>query len=383
MNKKNTKKITKSIAIVSGYSVDLPAIKNRLIPFIMEALKREFEVVLISPTKNKINIDNKNLKEITLNREIDSKKGFYSRAFNEISSSYSMMKKVYSEKHDYVFIGIPSIFNLIFVKPIRNKQFIDVRDVVWEYLKDNIVEKFIKNLFRQIAKRKFRFFDTIITTNFSESKYFINKLNISENNLYLLTNGIDQEKYNSITKLKYLKTNKDKINISYIGNIGVAQYLETFLLAARKLNHIQFNIVGSGRDFNNIKNKIKRYGLKNVIVHGRKNWDNVLEIYEYTDILYAQLTEEYFSAIPSKLYEYLASGKCIVYGGYGEAINKLSNFDNVFLIKPQEVNMLVSCINKIIEKKSHKKLSLFNREIIQESYIREKEVRKFFDKYIN
>ena len=127
----------------------------------------------------------------------------------------------------------------------------------------------------------------------------------------------------------------------------------------------------------------KRYGLKNVIVHGRKNWDNVLEIYEYTDILYAQLTEEYFSAIPSKLYEYLASGKCIIYGGYGEAINKLSYFDNVFLIKPQEVNMLVSCINKIIEKKSHKKLSLFNREIIQESYIREKEVRKFFDKYIN
>ena len=78
----------------------------------------------------------------------------------------------------------------------------------------------------------------------------------------------------------------------------------------------------------------------------------------------------------------MASGKLIIYGGVGEAIAKLKEFENVFLIKPKKVDILVSTINKIIEKKHYQKLSLLNKKIIKEDYIREKEMKKFFDKNI-
>ena len=168
----------RKIAIVSGYSNELPAIRNRLKPLINEGLSREFEVLLISPTSSKIGIEHKNLKEINLKRKVDKNKGLYIRALNEISSSYIMMKKVYFEKYDFVIITIPSIFNLIFLRSTNKKQFLDIRDVTWEYLNnDNLFEKFVKNYFRWLLKIKLKFADTIITTNNSDSKYFVNRFN--------------------------------------------------------------------------------------------------------------------------------------------------------------------------------------------------------------
>lgn len=374
-------KIRRKIAIVSGYSNELPAISNRLKPLIKEALSREFEVLLISPTSSKIGIEHKNLKEINLKRKVDKNKGLYIRALNEISSSYIMMKKVYFEKYDFVIITIPSIFNLIFLRSTNKKQFLDIRDVTWEYLNnDNLFEKFVKNYFRWLLKIKLKFADTIITTNNSDSKYFVNRFNMPKNNLYLLTNGIEREKFKDISKIEKNKNNK--IIVSYIGNIGVAQNLEILLLAAKRLPEIEFNIIGSGRNLSTLKSKTNYYKLENVKVFGRLNWNDVLEIYKNTDILYAQLSKEFSSAIPSKLYEYLASGKCIIYGGYGEALKKLKNFENVFLVKPDNVDDLVISIKKIIQKNLYHNISALNKIIIEEKYIRENEVKIFFDKKI-
>ena len=171
-----------------------------------------------------------------------------------------------------------------------------------------------------------------------------------------MSNGIDEKKFNQI-KLINNKFSKDKeVIISYIGNIGVAQNLETILLAARKLKYIKFNIVGSGRDFKNIKNKIHYYNLENVKLYGRVNWENIIKIYQDTDILYAQLTKNFSSAIPSKLMS-ISSGKCIIYGGIGQAVEKLKFFENVFLIEPQNnitlLNVLKILFKIITTKKYH------------------------------
>ena len=52
---------------------------------------------------------------------------------------------------------------------------------------------------------------------------------------------------------------------------------------------------------------------------------DLFEIYTDSDILYAQLKKEFEGAVPSKLYEYLSTGKFIIYGGLGEALNLLEN----------------------------------------------------------
>ena len=122
--------------------------------------------------------------------------------------------------------------------------------------------------------------------------------------------------------------------------------------------------------------------LKNVQLHGRVDWNYIKKIYQDTDILYAQLTQNFSSAMPSKLYEYLSSGKCIIYGGIGEAANKLKIFENVFVINPQDPEILTKSINNIILKKYHRIISLKNRKIIENHHIREKNTKTFFEKNI-
>ena len=97
--------------------------------------------------------------------------------------------------------------------------------------------------------------------------------------------------------------------------------------------------------------------------------DNVLEIYKNTDILYAQLSKEFSSAIPSKLYEYLASGKCIIYGGYGEALKKLKDFENVFFVKPDKVDDLVISIKKLFKKIYTIRFLLLIKKLLRKSIL--------------
>ena len=48
---------------------------------------------------------------------------------------------------------------------------------------------------------------------------------------------------------------------------------------------------------------------------GLLSWADLFEIYTVSDILYAfNLKKEFEGAVPSKLYEYLSTGKFIIYG---------------------------------------------------------------------
>ena len=52
------------------------------------------------------------------------------------------------------------------------------------------------------------------------------------------------------------------------------QSVETIMLAANELKNnknIVFNIYGSGSNYNSICNLKEELGLKNVLIHGRKN----------------------------------------------------------------------------------------------------------------
>ena len=373
----------KTMAVVSGYSLDLPAIRNRLIPFVEKGLENNFKISLISPTESELGIENENLEILGINKITENSSSYFIRAINEIYSCYKMMRLVYKFKYDYVIIGIPSIFNLLFLKKIKSYQFLDIRDISWEYLSnDNFFERFIKIIFRSISKSKFKLFNIIITTNKYESEYIKSFCRFPEDKIYLLPNGINIERFKQLNLLNKKVPKNKGIVISYIGNVGVAQNLETLLVTAKNFKNIKFNIVGSGRDFKHIEKKIKQFNLSNVKLHGRVNWEYIKEIYNNTDILYAQLTNNFYSAMPSKLYEYLSSGKCIIYGGSGQAVEKLKSFENVFIIEPQNPKILTKSINNIILKKCHRIISSYNREIIQNQYIREKNIKTFFEKNI-
>ncbi|MDX4050879.1 glycosyltransferase [Aliarcobacter skirrowii] len=372
----------KTITIVSSVSIAEPVVYNRLNPFFTQLNANNFKVFFICP-KNEKNIEKIPKYVDLIEVDIDSlkPKSFIKRAiyeFKDVRRLLKLAKAIQSEKY---ILTMPSMF-LSFLAPIYLKKenvFLDIRDLTWEYLSNkNFIQILSKKIFSFWFKNSVSFFKAISVTNESEFEY-IKKIYKKE--IFLVTNGIGKTQYEKLIKVKK-SSNKDFSTIVYIGNVGLAQNLETLIYVAKQLPKNKFIIVGTGIDFERIKKLVNELNLKNVTLTGRVDWEDVYNYYNEADILYAQLTPEYSIAMPSKLYEYLSTGKYIIYGGEKQAVDKLSEFSNYKNISSNNEEELKNAILEFDNKIIYKEINLENRKIIKDKYIREDAIDNFI-KYLN
>ena len=180
-----------------------------------------------------------------------------------------------------------------------------------------------------------------------------------------------------MSNLKEDEIKDNKISISYIGNLGIAQNLETFIKVSKLWPNIEFNIIGEGTDFKRLLKLSK--GCENLSFFGKLQWSEIKYIYKRTNILYAQLSENFSGAMPSKLYEYLASGKFIIYGGIGEAEKVLKDFNNNIVINPDNTSELNTALKKYWRKNFIKTAQKITKKKFK--FISGKKYRKSFQIY--
>ncbi len=112
--------------------------------------------------------------------------------------------------------------------------------------------------------------------------------------------------------------------ITYAGNIGVSQSVETIVEAAyltREHPEIKWIIIGEGREFEKIKDMVSQMDLdKKVFLLGRKKGEEMPVYYGFSDVLLLTLkNEEIFSmTVPAKLQSYMACKKPILAAVNGE-----------------------------------------------------------------
>jgi glycosyltransferase involved in cell wall biosynthesis len=135
--------------------------------------------------------------------------------------------------------------------------------------------------------------------------------------------------------------------------------------------------VGTGNQKEHLDNYAKKNKLSNVTFHGQRPWEELQQIYSQTTILYAQLTKDYDSAVPSKLYEYASTGLPVIYGGVGESKNFIAKLENALCIEPDNIEQLIEAI-KVFQTKNFSK-STKNQRFIEENFVREKVNLKFLD----
>lgn len=368
------------VVIVSSVPISEPVVKNRITPFLKGLLDIGHAVTLVCPRGQEI--------EGALEAGVDycevpvdfvKPKGFIRRAIKEVHDVLKIMECAKKIKADAWLITIPSMF-LAFLAPYslsNRKVFLDVRDLTWEYLSDEIfVQRFSKIFFRRLFKRSLNFFKLVSATNSTEISY-IENIWQGERPPLLITNGIARDQYERLRGLG--ATGNAKTTVSYIGNVGLAQRLDTLVEAAEQLPDVEFRIVGSGIDLDRIAGLVRQKKLDNLVLVGRVGWDSVREYYSKSDILYAQLTRDYAGAMPSKLYEYLATGKYVIYGGCGQALNVLSSFENNQVVNPCDVSALVEAIRLYDSEKNRVTFSQRNRLIIGSDYIREDAAKRLLD----
>lgn len=372
----------KTICIVTSIPFFEPVIRNRMFALFEVLLQNDIKVQCVCP-KSQFDLallpKGVILKEIDI--ELNKPEGFFRRGLKELRDARLLLIQAKKLSNDAILVTIPSMF-LTFISPIylKNKLvFLDIRDLTWEYLSESsLIKRTIKRVFRFLFKHSISFYKIVSVTNETELNY-VKEIDKNKSPIHV-SNGI---RHNQFLKLNALTASEEnKFTISYIGNIGLAQDLTTLIEAARKLPNFSFRIVGTGIEESKIRELINKYELKNVILTGLVSWEEVINNYNLSHVLYAQLAPDFSGAMPSKLYEYLATGKYVLYGGEGQAMTTLAVFDNNCVIPPCNVNSLVENLNELSQNMNRTYLSQSNKDIIERQYIRENSAQKLVDRIV-
>src|SRR5690625_639701 len=361
----------KRLNIITSVPLSEPVVSNRLFPFFDALAKKDITVRCICPASD---FDHTLLPAHVVLDEVDVRLtkpgGFIKRGIREAWDVTTLLRYARGQHGRTTLVTIPSMF-LAFLTPLllrRHQVFIDVRDLTWEYLPDSrLCYRWAKNTFRWLFKKNINSFKLIAATNNTELRY-IQALKPRIAPLHI-SNGIRQSQFD---KLKQVDVSTETVfTVTYIGNVGLAQRLDTLVEAARALPDIAFRIIGTGIDKSRIRHLVAEYQLSNVLLTGRLPWDEVIHHYNASHVLYAQLAPEFSGAMPSKLYEYLATGKPIIYGGQGQALETLQQFESCYVIEPCQPDQLIPQLEALSDSLDTSYLSQRNKHRIKGNFIRE------------
>jgi glycosyltransferase involved in cell wall biosynthesis len=202
----------------------------------------------------------------------------------------------------------------------KSKLFLDIRDIFIDTLESVFKKRklrYIIPLLRVIEKYTIRSASHINLVSKGFKEYFFTLNDKIPYTFY--SNGIDNV-FLDYDFHKEVATTK-KI-ITYAGNIGEGQGLEKIIPQMAKAlgNGYQINIYGDGGSKTKLIQCLK--GIDNVALYNPINRDTLLAIYKESDFLFLHLNdyEAFEKVLPSKLFEYAATGKFIIagVGGYAQ-----------------------------------------------------------------
>lgn len=114
-----------------------------------------------------------------------------------------------------------------------------------------------------------------------------------------------------------------KVNLTFAGNVGHAQSVETIVEAAGIMpldSRVVFHIVGSGSTLEACKNRAVELGLRNIVFHGRKPIEEMPAYYAASDAMLVTFADSPMATytLPRKVTTYLAAGKPVLAALSGE-----------------------------------------------------------------
>ena len=318
---------------------------------------------LYNLTSNNFDIYEKDNLNIYRNKLRAHKNTMISQILSYFKYFFYVIKISISIKPDLIFATsgrlMTAFLAYIVSKLTKATLIIEIRDIFSYGIKNHNFFK-IKILNIIFSKIFFRIEKLIINrskqVNFV-SQEFANYYNVKfDKKFKFYPNGIDYEFLKFNFKKPNNKSKSKIINILYVGNIGEAQNLHNFLpeFSERLPKNYIINIIGSGGGKSFLTNEINKRKLKNIYVLDPIPKINLLNKYKNADILLMNLADKdvFKSVIPSKIYEYIITGKPILIGCKGEVEKYKKYTKNLFFFKPSDHNSAIDVLKKINIKNS-------------------------------
>lgn len=174
-----------------------------------------------------------------------------------------------------------------------------------------------------------------------------------------------------------VKFSNTGLNLTFAGNVGSAQSVETIVRAAARLSGeggYTFHIVGSGSELDACKELAKSLGADNIVFHGRLPFEEMPGIYAQSDAMvatFANLPVLAFT-LPRKIQSYMAAGKPVIGALAGEAKRVIEDAQCGFCCEAEDAEGLAECCRRLrgLTEDERKQLGTAGRDYCSEHFAR-------------
>ena len=326
------------------------------------------------------------------------RKGFIARLINYFSFTISVFTKFFSFRN-YKAIMIysnPPILPVIaiFAKKIFGCKIIFVSyDVYPEIaIRTNALGKqsIIAKAMRMLNKSLYKNVSRIVALSHDMKTFLMNNRDIDGKKISVISNWATEKELtvNEIENDLFREIRKkSSLIISYLGNMGTAQDIETIISVAKhkdiREKDIFFLFAGHGNKKESLRNIITQNNLNNVYLFKYLSGNEFEEVLYISDLFVVSLAKNISGlAVPSKTYSYYQAGKPViaVMSKETDIAKELIANNSGLAIKNGETEKMIEEILNIYNKKKNLNEMRSNMENMYNSkYRKEYPLQKYVD----
>jgi len=230
----------------------------------------------------------------------------------------------------------------------------DVRDLTWKYVKATGHRTFgLEHLLNWLMSFTVRHTDALTTA----TKGQMEELGaIAIRKRAVITNGLTEQLMADLGSGQPT-LNDGRFTTVYAGLLGFPQGLSTLIDAAAFIPDARFIIAGTGPEAHHLKERARERALENVEFLGQLHFNDLRNLYASADVLVALLrgSEAFKVAQPSKVWEYMATGKPVLFAGDCEATEIILKEDIGVVVPPEDARALAESLLELAKNPSERK----------------------------
>lgn len=258
----------------------------------------------------------------------------------------SGLKLLFSKDIEYVFLSVPPVtFLNVLLSKVRGIKLITDLEDLWPLflIEMGLSNKAVIKYFETFANLTYNLSDGIAAVSEGMKGFVRNKISNKDKPTWLTPLGVNLEEYNNLDENKSIIEEtrwKNDFVIMYLGAHGEANDLYSVIdtidvMASQNLEKvgnqkISFVFIGGGSEKNSITEYAKRKKLNNIYFEDAVPSEDVPKYLSNADICLTNLQKiESFRLVrPNKLFQYMAVGKPIVTGIWGEFKDIIERYDS-------------------------------------------------------
>lgn len=350
-----------------------------------------------SKVPKKENVDGINIQRV---RYIQlGRKGFISRLVNYFSFTFSMIMKLYKMRNYKIIFVYTNPPILPFVASLA-KMFFKVKLVFicYDMYPEIAIEtkvlshsSFIAKTMRIINRFTYKRFDFIIAlSNDMKDKILLTREGFEESQIKIIPNwytpDVTVKDEGRDTSVLDEIVNQNKFVVSYFGNMGIAQDMETIKQAielSKNNESIIYLLVGHGNKQKELKEYFDRESYNNVFILDFLKGTDYDKALKLSRCLIVSLKQGLVGlAVPSKTYSYYSAGKPIIaiMDGHADIVNEVVGGNAGYYVQNGDYNKLYQSIIDLMSNPTlEKKMETNSRMLYDQKYCTSVATKKYIE----